>query len=109
MRALFFAVLTALGVLAASPARADPIDYVSYLDGNGVAYRTPSAVIAVGRENVCHPLRSGAGIDSVLGSLVDGGFSGDETAYLIIGAIRYLCPDQMPVLEDWRARHNAMI
>ena len=93
--------------LASAPARADQIDYVSYLDGNGVAYRDISGVIALGKENVCHPLRVGAGIDSVISDVVDYGYSGEETAYIIIGAIEYMCPDQMQTLQDWRAHHGA--
>lgn len=43
----------------------------------------------------------------MIGDIVDVGYTGEETAYIIIGAIRYMCPDQLPVLQDWRARHNA--
>ena len=101
------AALLALAVFVAPPARADQIDYVSYLDDNGVAYRNLSGVIAVGKDDVCHPLRAGGSIDSVIGDIVDVGYTGEETAYIIIGAIRYMCPDQLPVLQDWLARHNA--
>lgn len=97
--------LGAAVVLAAAPARADQVDYVSYLDDNGVAYRDVSGVIALAKGNVCHPLRSGAGIDSVIGDIVDHGYSGVETAFIIIGAIEYMCPDQDRTLQEWRGRH----
>lgn len=111
---MLFAALAALALvgsslLGAPAARADQVDYISYLDDNGVSYRTMAGVVAVGKDSVCHPLRDGGTVDAVIGRLVDDGYTGEETATIIIGAIRYLCPDQTPVLQDWRARHNAMI
>lgn len=99
--------LAAAAFLAAAPARADQIDYVSYLDDNGVAYRTLGGVIALGKDAVCHPLRDGGDIDSVIGGVVDYGYTGEETAYIIMGAIRYMCPDQLPALQDWRAHYSS--
>lgn len=99
--------LGAAAFLAAAPARADQADYVSYLNDNGVAYRNLPAVIALGNDNVCRPLRDGGGIDSVIGEVVDSGYTGEETAYIIIGAIRYMCPDQLPTLQGWRVQHSA--
>lgn len=96
------AALAACALVLAPTARADQIDYVSYLDDNGVAYRSMSGVIALGKEDVCHPLRSGMSVDSVIGAVVDYGYTGQETAYIIVGAIQFMCPDQMATLQDWR-------
>lgn len=91
------------GPTAGSDARSD---YVSYLDSKGVAYGDARGVIALGKENVCHALRLGEVPDAVIGSVVRHGYSPHETAYIVVGAINFMCPDQIPTLESWNARQH---
>lgn len=89
MRVISLAALTTcLALVVSAPATADPVVPVSV---------------------VCQWLRAGAGVDSVIDEFVDHGYTGEETADIIIGAIRYACPDEMPVLQGWRRQHSVTI
>lgn len=77
--------LGAAAFVLSAPAKADPVVPVSV---------------------VCQSLHAGAGIDSVIDQFVDHGYTGEETADIIIGAVRYVCPDEMPTLQAWRVQHS---
>jgi hypothetical protein len=100
--------LGAATILTSAPAHADQYDYVNYLDNNGVAYRNILGVMALGRENVCHPLRSGYGVDSVIRDVNGYHYAPGEVGLIIRGAVSYMCPDQLPTLKAWVSSRQAI-
>ena len=100
--------LSATAILTSAPAQADQYDYVNYLDNNGVAYKNILGVMALGRENVCHPLRAGYSVDSVIRDVNSYRYAPGEVGLIIRAAVSYMCPDQIPTLQAWAESRQAI-
>lgn len=94
---LRFASIAALAVAAtvtAAPAQADELDYVGYLDGNGVYYDSINDVINLGKL-ACRGLRQGLSPGAVVNVVAEGGnFPVRDAALIVLSATRYMCTDQ---------------
>lgn len=91
--------MAAVGVAAASPAHADPYDFVLALDDQGVYYSSVSEVIDQGKMT-CRILRNGAGVPAAINYLA-GDYAPFEIGVILRSASMYMCPDVAPVLRDF--------
>ena len=90
----------ALAVTLAPPAAADPIEYVMFLDDEGVYYESMTDVIDLGKFT-CRMLRSGAAVPAALNNVADAGYAPFETGIIVYAAGLKMCPDVLPVIESW--------
>ena len=103
-RAAVVVATAAAPLTLAAPARADQYDFVSYLDNKGVYYSSISGVIDAGKMS-CRLLRADRGVPAAMGFLGRQGFTGREAAIIVVAAVDDMCPDALPVLQDF-ANHS---
>ncbi|MDF2830728.1 MAG: hypothetical protein K0R01_4011 [Mycobacterium sp.] len=94
------ATAAALAITLAPPAAADPIEYVMFLDDEGVYYESITDVIDLGKFT-CRMLRSGATVPAALNNVADSGYAPFETGIIVYAAGLKMCPDVLPVIESW--------
>ncbi|MDV3130187.1 DUF732 domain-containing protein [Mycobacterium sp. 21AC1] len=95
----------AVSLVFAAPARADQYDFVAMLDNEGVYYASITDVIDSGKM-ACRLMRGGAGVPAALNYVAGGGYADYETAIIVTAAATAMCPDVMPVVNDFINRRG---
>jgi len=99
MRLLVLASFSALICLAV-PAHADAGDYLAELDRAGVSYSDPTDATNAGL-SICQRLEKRDSFDTAIDSETAAGYSERDAGFIVGAAVKNLCPDLVPALNQW--------
>jgi hypothetical protein len=96
-----FSALIGLAV----PAHADAGGYLAELDQAGVSYRDPTDATNAGL-SICQGLQKGDSFDTAVDSETAAGYSGHDAGLIVGAAVKNLCPDLLPAMNEWLQNMN---
>jgi hypothetical protein len=96
-----FSALIGLAV----PAHADAGSYLAELDQAGVSHGNPTDATNAGL-SICQRLEKGDSFDTVVTSETAAGYSGHDAGFIVGAAVKNLCPDLLPALNQWLQNRN---
>ena len=96
-----FSALIGLAV----PAHADGGGYLAELDRAGVSYSDPTDATNAGL-SICRGLEKGDGFDAAVDSETAAGYSGHDAGFIVGAAVKNLCPDLLPAMNQWIQNGN---
>ena len=103
----FLVVLASFSALIglAVPAHADADSYLAELDQARVSHGDPADATNAGL-SICQRLGKGDSFDTVVASQTAAGYSGHDAGFVVGAAVENLCPDLVPVLNQWLQNGN---
>ena len=84
----------------AVPAHADAGSYLAELDQAGVSHGNPTDATNAGL-SICQRLEKGDSFDTVITSETAAGYSGHDAGFVVAAAVKNLCPDLVPAMDQW--------
>ncbi|MFN8042287.1 MAG: DUF732 domain-containing protein [Mycobacterium sp.] len=99
-------LVLAIALGSAGQASADQYDFISELDSAGVSYPSTPEMIGIGKA-VCHDLRLGLPVKTMLSKLQNSGFAPYEKAAVVVAAASLaMCTDQRSVVLEFANAHS---
>ena len=105
MRLLVGLASLSAGIGLAVPTHADAGGYLAELNESGVSYSDPTDATNAGL-SICHGLEAGGSFDTAVDSETATGYSAHDAGFIVGAAVKNLCPDQVPALNEWLQNSN---
>jgi Protein of unknown function (DUF732) len=105
MRLLVVLASFAAVIGLAVPAHADAGSYLAELDEAGVSYSDPTAATHAGL-SICRGLENGDSFDTAIDSETAAGHSAHDAGFIVGAAVKNLCPDLVPAMNQWLQNRN---
>lgn len=91
----------------AGTALADAGGYLAELDRAGVSYRDSTDATNAGL-SICQGLNKGGNFDAAVDSETVAGYNERDAGFIVGAAVKNLCPDQLPAMDQWVQNTNGI-